>query len=247
MTAGPSPTLGHRELWRQKKSLRAIYGDYYRRIAERCTPGQTLEIGGGSGNFKEYLPEALSMDVQHFDWLDLVADAHRLPFSDGSFANLVMVDALHHLERPGLFLREAARVLQAGGRIIMIEPAITPLSWPVYKFLHPEPVRLRDDPLAAGEVNPNRDPFDANQAIPTMLFGRHGARLAREIPELALLELAKFSLVSFPLSGGFRPWTLLPAAVAPAVIKLEDALSPLLAPLMAFRLLAVLERGEGDF
>jgi SAM-dependent methyltransferase len=237
-----SPTLEHRELWQQKKSLRAIYGDYYRRIAKRCRPGRTLEIGGGSGNFKDYLPETLSMDVQSFDWLDLVADAHRLPFSNGSFANLVMIDALHHLERPGLFLREAARVLQSGGRVIMIEPAITPLSWPVYTFLHPEPVDLADDPLAPGDLTPNRDPFAANQAIPTLLFGRHRARLAAEIPDLMLLEFAKFSLISYPLSGGFRPWSLLPAALAPTVIKLEDALSPLLAPLMAFRLLAVLAR-----
>jgi 2-polyprenyl-3-methyl-5-hydroxy-6-metoxy-1,4-benzoquinol methylase len=35
------------------------------------------------------------------------------------------VDVLHHLEFPVVFFREAARVLRPGGRVLMVEPAIT--------------------------------------------------------------------------------------------------------------------------
>ena len=35
-------------------------------------------------------------------------------FADGVAANIVMVDVLHHLEFPLVFLREAARGLKAG-------------------------------------------------------------------------------------------------------------------------------------
>jgi hypothetical protein len=37
-------------VWEDKPALRAIYLTYYEEIRARCRPGQTLEIGGGSGN-----------------------------------------------------------------------------------------------------------------------------------------------------------------------------------------------------
>lgn len=37
-----------------------------------------------------------------------------------------MIDVLHHLAKPKLFFGEARRILEPGGRLIMIEPAVTP-------------------------------------------------------------------------------------------------------------------------
>jgi hypothetical protein len=54
------------------------------------------------------------------------------------------------------------------------------------------------------------------------------------------------SLFAYPLSGGFKPWSLLPAAAAGPLLTLEHMLEPALAPLMAFRLLAVMERASGE-
>ena len=48
----------------------------------------------------------------------------------------------------------------------MVEPAITWGGSPLYRFIHPEPVDMSADPLAIGEPDPTRDPYDANQAIP---------------------------------------------------------------------------------
>ena len=88
-------------------------------------PGLTIEIGGGIGNLKHRLPQVIATDVQFARWLDCVADAQHLPFASDVIANIVMVDVLHHVEFPMLFFREAERVLRAGGRIVMVEPAIT--------------------------------------------------------------------------------------------------------------------------
>ena len=52
-------------------------------------------------------------------------------------------------------LAEAQRVLEPGGRIIMIEPAITLLSSPFFRLLHPEPVDMTADPFA--EITPDPD------------------------------------------------------------------------------------------
>ncbi len=243
-TAHPA---AYREIWESKPALREIYHRTYRRMAAACRPGRVLEIGGGSGNFKAVAPEVVSSDVLPAAWLDLVCDAQLLPFAAASFDNIVMFDVLHHLERPRRFFEEAQRVLRSGGRIVMAEPAITPLSWPVYAFLHPEPVALGDDPLEDGPRDPDRDPYDANQAIPTLLFGPRplggGARrFAREFPALAVVGTRLLSLLAYPLSGGFRRWSLLPAGLVAPLLRVEDALMPVLGPLMAFRMLVVLER-----
>src|SRR5208282_5339149 len=95
----------HRSLWQAKPVLRAVYEDCYRRLLAHLAPGgPSLEIGGGTGNLKAFKSDIVSSDIQFAPWLDVVADAHRLPFAAASFRNLVLFDVLHHLERPRLFL-----------------------------------------------------------------------------------------------------------------------------------------------
>jgi SAM-dependent methyltransferase len=236
------PLHEHRDIWKSKPVLRRIYRGYYRKMAAWARPGKTLEIGGGTGNLKEFLPDIVATDIQYADWLDTVADAQRLPFRDGSFQNVVMFDVLHHLERPRLFLAEAARVLVPGGRVIVMEPGITPLSRLVYGLFHQEPVDMSAQPLVDGAISLRRDPYEANQAIPTLLLRRDRRRLERDFPMLRVDVVQWSSLFAYPLSGGFKQWTLIPEFLVDPVLKVEDWLLPLLGPVMAFRLLGVLER-----
>jgi SAM-dependent methyltransferase len=232
----------YRAIWRRKPALRAVYGDIYRRIDARRRPGRTLEIGGGSGNLKDYVTDVVSTDILFAPWLDAVCDAQRLPFADGSFENVVLFDVLHHIERPLRFLAEAERVLAPMGRLIFCEPAITPLSGIVYRLFHSEPVDMRAGPLADGPTTPGRDPYDSNQAIPTLLTGRFRESVAARVPELKLLAVERFSFAAYLLSGGFRRWSLLPTAAAGPLLKLEWSVRRLFGPLAALRLLAVYEK-----
>lgn len=46
-------------------------------------------------------------------------DANNLPFDDGSFRFVTMINVLHHLEEFGGIIREASRVLAAGGKLLL--------------------------------------------------------------------------------------------------------------------------------
>lgn len=95
-----------------------------------------------------------------------VADAQRLPFADSCAVNIEMVDVLHHIEFPAAFFREAERVLQNGGRQLMIEPAITLGSTLFYRLFHPEPVRTSADALLEGRPNVGRNPTNPIRLCP---------------------------------------------------------------------------------
>jgi SAM-dependent methyltransferase len=243
------PTLyRHRRVWQQKPILQAIYDDFYDRIAALALPGTLLEIGGGIGSLKERrrlsspLAQVVASDIQLSRWLDCVADAQRLPFASASFSNVVMIDVCHHLEFPIKFFTEAERVLIGGGRIIMIEPAITWGSSLFYRFLHQEPVCIASDPLVDGTPDPNRDPYDANQAIPTLLATREFARFHAKLPSFRISRVDWFSLAVYPLSGGFKRWSLIPARLAGRGLRIERRLEPMIGRFLAFRMMMIIDK-----
>jgi SAM-dependent methyltransferase len=236
------PLEDYRSLWERKSVLRVVYDDFYDRIAAACRQGVTIEIGGGIGNLKRRLTEVVATDIQPAPWLDCGADAQRLPFADGSAANVVMVDVLHHLEFPVAFFREAARVLRPGGRVVMVEPAITWGSTLFYRLFHHEPVRTSADILMDGSPDPGRDPYASNQAIPTLLATRDRDRFHRLFPALRIARVEWFSLAAYPLSGGFKPWSLIGEGAARRLLGIERAVEPVLGRLAAFRMLLVVEK-----
>ena len=232
----------YRATWNRKPVLRVIYDDFYDRLAAACRPGVTIEIGGGIGNLKRRLSNVVATDIQPAPWLDCVADAQRLPFAGGSAANIVMVDVLHHLEFPLVFFREAERVLRPGGRVLMIEPAVTWGSSMLYRLFHHEPVRTSADVLLDGSPDPRRDPYASNQAIPTLLATRDRDRFHRLCPALRVAGVEWFSLAAYPLSGGFKPWSLLGEGAARRLLSIERVVEPVLGRFTAFRMLLIVEK-----
>jgi SAM-dependent methyltransferase len=230
----------HRQLWQEKPVLRAIYEDYYRRMVSYCVPGTTLEIGGGSGNLKAHRGDVISTDIVQTPWLDAAADAQSLPFRDAAFSNILAVDVLHHIECQVKFFTEAERVLAAGGRIVLLEPGISTISALFYRFFHPEPVDMTVEPFEDIVPDPDRRPFDANQAIPTLLFIKRRDEFEAAFPGLRVLHVEWLSLFAYPLSGGFRKWNLIPLGFVGKLLQLEDCFVSRIGRFLGFRLLIVL-------
>lgn len=238
-------TLTHldeqRVVWERKPLIRELYGHYHELLLQHCCTGDVVEIGAGCGNLKASHPHVRSIDIVNSEWVDIVANAEQLPFSANSVDNLVMLDVLHHVRHPMRFFKDAARVLRSGGRIVLLEPGISPLSHFFYHALHPEPVNMHAD-LFTDSAQSGDYPFDSNQAIPTLLFEKHAQRFLRECPEYKLTHTAWLGAVSYPLSGGFRSWQLLGSRSMRWCLALERNAPTWLCALLSFRLLTVLER-----
>jgi SAM-dependent methyltransferase len=234
----------HRSQWGKKRSIRLLYWDFHRQLLDSCPEGRVLDIGGGTAHIKEFRPDIVSTDILSFPGIDVVADAHRLPFPDEVFSGVVMLDVLHHLERPIEFLKEASRVLKPGGRLAMIEPAMTAVARRFYYYFHDEPVDMDADPFALVAINPDRDPFDANQAIPTLLFASSAAceRIEKEIPSLRVRNVKWLSLFAYPMSGGFQSWSLMPAPLVRPILAFEEKVPEAVRRQIAFRMMVVIER-----
>ena len=228
--------------WNKKPVLRAIYSDLYQKIENVALAGDTLEIGGGIGNFKIGSSRIIRSDIQHSEGLDVVADAQTLPFDNEVFSNIVLFDVLHHLQCPLLFFAEAQRILKPGGMVIMVEPGITPVSKLLYKMGHEEPVEMGWDMNDLCKVDADKNPYDSNQAIPTILFKRDPQLFLAAVKGFKINSSDWLSLFAYPLSGGFKSWSLLPCRWVSLILKIEEKLLPFLGFLMAFRLMVVLEK-----
>jgi SAM-dependent methyltransferase len=236
----------HRRAWETNPALRTLYAEWYGRVAAALPPaslGPRVELGSGPGFARGFIPELELTDLVKAPWHDREVSAEALPFADASLGGLVLFDVLHHVPSPRRFFVEAARALKSGGRVVMCEPYIGPLSYPVYKFLHEEPVDLRADPLAPA-ARDARDPFDSNQAIPTLLFGRARFRsaFAREFPQLEVRAVEHLAGPSYAASGGFSRGALVPQVVWNALHALEARLPEPVFRALGFRMLVTLEK-----
>jgi SAM-dependent methyltransferase len=211
--------------WNSKPLLQRIYTGFYQRILgllDAQLPGRVVEIGSGIGNLKSHLPRAVTTDLFPNPWLDVACDGYELPFRDQTISHLVLFDVFHHLRAPGAFLKEARRVLVPAGRLILFEPYISRCSYPVYAWLHHEPVAWRK-PIDLADSLPRPRDYYAAQGNATRLFFR------REIPDWppgwTMFHAEAFSCFCYLLSGGFSKPALYPAHWLPTLQKLETKLS----------------------
>ncbi len=103
--------------------------------------GALLDAGGGTGRVAQsMLGKAQPVVVADLS-CKMLAEARRkgslqtvcsqierLPFADGTFARIIMVDALHHVIDQQQTINELWRVLQPGGRLVIEEPDIRTLA-----------------------------------------------------------------------------------------------------------------------
>ncbi|MEA3337290.1 MAG: methyltransferase domain-containing protein [Chloroflexota bacterium] len=105
------------------------------------TEGWLLEAGGGTGRIAALLAPLvgrlvvsdlsgpmLAESMAKTIACPVQADVSHLPFPDGHFDRVLVVDALHHFSYQQQAVAELVRVLKPGGRLVIEEPDITQLQ-----------------------------------------------------------------------------------------------------------------------
>jgi SAM-dependent methyltransferase len=238
----------HRRVWSRKPALARVYRPWFEALlGEIPRGGRALEVGAGPGFLAEFARvsrpdlKLAAMDVLETPWNDLVGDGLRLPVRREVLQAVLGLDLIHHLARPAAFFREAARVLVAEGKLVVVEPWVTPFSFPIYRWLHQEGCRPGLDPwdpFGVGEGG--KEAFEGDAAVLWAVVRRTSASRWAELgfrpPRLQVLNG-----FAYLLSLGFKPRSLLPASWVPGVQALDEALGGA-APFLGMRALAVWEK-----
>jgi SAM-dependent methyltransferase len=238
----PHTTELRRQVLRGKPFLHRLYCEWYSAIAGALPPrpGGVLELGSGAGFLKEWIPGLITSETFYCAGIDAVLDGQELPIADCALRAVVMTDVLHHIPKVRRFLREAARCVRPGGRVVMIEPWVSAWSRVVYTRFHHEPFQ----PAAAEWEFPAVGPLSgANGALPWIVFERDRAQFEREFPEWKLALVRPMMPFRYLLSGGISLRSLMPACTFGLWRGVEGLLSRWMSRIAMF-VQIVLERRE---
>ena len=223
--------LEHRRVFSEKSVLADVYGVWFDRLLDGLPRGaRVLEAGAGPGLFAPHAlgkrPDLrwIALDLIEAPWNDIVADAQVLPFRDGTFDAVVGVDFVHHLSTPLEFFRDVARVLKPGGELRVVEPWVSPFSFPIYRYLHQEGATLGLDPARPFRKGDAKAPFEGDAGVTRAIATKVDDATWRRIGYASGPVLTPINGFAYLLSLGFKKPSLLPRSLAGAVIALDRLL-----------------------
>jgi len=96
-------------------------------VSNNSSNGLTLDLGCGNVYYKKYFPNRIGFDIKSGPGIDVVGDAHHLPFENEKFDVILCTEVLEHLHSPEIAISEMERVLKKGGKLILTTRFIYPL------------------------------------------------------------------------------------------------------------------------
>jgi SAM-dependent methyltransferase len=107
-----------------KKTTREILGKF---LEAHKTDKLTLDLGCKDSPYSHLFPNRVGFDVEAGKGVDVVGDAHSLPFPENKFDAILCTEVLEHLHTPEKAIAEMKRVLKPGGQLVLTTRFIFPL------------------------------------------------------------------------------------------------------------------------
>src|SRR3989442_1329755 len=135
--AGPLPPFCRRHILHFEAAIDESLASFARGVG---AGERILDAGAGEGGHARYFAAARYCGVDlaigdaawNYRGLDAIADLAALPFRDGVFAACINIVTLEHVREPHRVLRELARALAPGGRLLLVVPH----EWEVHQSPH---------------------------------------------------------------------------------------------------------------
>ncbi|MCL5090592.1 MAG: class I SAM-dependent methyltransferase [Patescibacteria group bacterium] len=225
-------TLYNKKILEEKYLIRQWYEEIYSFTKKNLKKGTVnVEIGSGSSFLYKHIKGLIKSNVVDIPGNDLTFDAcKKFPFKKNSIDNLILISVFHHLPKPELFLKEATRTLKKGGRIIISDPYISFLSYPLWKYLHPEGCDLSQVGFNS-ESNPL---LDANSGSATLMFYKNRNIIEKKFPSLKIKKVIPHTIFHYWIAGGYNLPQLLPDKGIGLIHILEKIFSPFKSFLASF-------------
>lgn len=80
----------------------------------------------GSGERRLNLPNFFNVDASKNKFIDIVVDAHHLPFRNNIFDLIICEHLLEHVKKPWIVIEEIYRITAFGGSVYIEVPFMTP-------------------------------------------------------------------------------------------------------------------------
>ena len=88
-------------------------------VESHASGSYTLDLGCFDSPYSKYFPNRLGFDIASGKGVDVVGDAHKLPFENEKFECILCTEVLKHLHSPHIGVKEMYRVLKPGGKLIL--------------------------------------------------------------------------------------------------------------------------------
>jgi uncharacterized protein YbaR (Trm112 family)/SAM-dependent methyltransferase len=97
--------------------VRLGYDPWEHRVIMQSLPANSIILDMGAGNMAVNLPNVVRTDVTLTPYVEVVADAHALPFLPGTFDYILSLAVIEHLRQPFVAAQEMYNALRNGGYV----------------------------------------------------------------------------------------------------------------------------------
>lgn len=134
---------------------------------------KVLEVGAGAGVSGIFLSnKVIRTDVVPFEEFGVAGNYNMeaLTFDDDTFDAVLAFDSIHHSALPRRALAELIRVTRGGGKVILIEPFVSPLSYLPYKLFHHEETSWKFKEITPRNFIGSMNPAFGDQGVSRFLI-----------------------------------------------------------------------------